>query len=195
MDTRLFNVSAGHEPADMVITNGQLVNVYSGEVYPGGVAVAGERIAAIGDVDYAIGPDTQVVDAQGAYIVPGFVEGHIHPESSNLSMARFADVVVSHGTTSVFTDLHEIGVVAGMDGISAALDEGKATPVKFYFVVPSHVPFSPGLETSGGAVDSTVIARAFERDDAVGLSEIVSFYVLMGHEDLLRSMEAAPARR
>ncbi|HYN89221.1 MAG TPA: hypothetical protein VER55_11850, partial [Ardenticatenaceae bacterium] len=187
MDRRLLSVALGQQPADLVITNGQLVNVNSGEIYPGGVAIAGERIAAVGDVDYTIGPDTRRIDAGGAYLVPGFVEGHIHPESSNLSMARFAEVALCHGTTSVFTDLHEIGVVGGMAAIDAALEEGRRTPLKYYFVVPSHVPFSPGLETSGGHIDASIIEPALEREDAVGLSEVVSLYVAMGNEDLLRS--------
>jgi adenine deaminase len=190
MQSRLFNVALGQTPADLVITNGQLVNVLSGEIYPGGVAIAGDRVAATGDVAYAIGEGTQVIDAGGNYIVPGFVEGHIHPESANLTPARFAEVVLCHGTTSVFTDLHEIGVVTGMEGMEAALREGQQTPLKYYWVVPSHVPFSPGLETSGGSINFESIAPALERPDAVGLSEVVSQYVLLGLEDLQRSMEA-----
>jgi adenine deaminase len=191
MQTDLFNVALGLKPADLAITNGLLVNVNSGEIYPGGVAIAGDRIAAIGDVAYAIGPETEVIDAGGHYIVPGFVEGHIHPESSNLTLARFAEVALSHGTTSVFTDLHEIGVVAGIAGMEAALEEGRQTPVKFYWVVPSHVPFSPGLETSGASVTSEAIGPALDRPDTVGLGEIVSQYVVLGLEDLQRSMAAA----
>jgi adenine deaminase len=190
MQSRLFNVALGQTPADLVITNGRLVNVLSGEIYPGGVAIAGDRVAATGDVAYAIGEGTQVIDAGGNYIVPGFVEGHIHPESANLTLARFAEVVLCHGTTSVFTDLHEIGVVTGMEGMEAALSEGKQTPVKFFWVVPSHVPFSPGLETSGGSINSESITPALDRPDAVGLGEVVSQYVLFGLEDLQRSMEA-----
>ncbi len=193
MQSKLFNVALGQAPADLVITNGQLVNVLSGEIYPGGVAIAGDRVAAIGEVEYAIGAGTRVIDAGGNYIVPGFVEAHIHPESANLTPARFAEVVLCHGTTSVFTDLHEIGVVTGMAGMEAALREGQQTPLKHYWVVPSHVPFSPGLETSGGSIDSSVIAPALQRPDVVGLGEVVSQYVLFGLEDLQRSMEATRA--
>jgi len=191
----LIKVALGQEPADLVVKNGQIVNVASGEIYPGGVAVAGDKIAAIGDVDYTIGPNTQVVDAQGAFITPGFVEGHIHPESSNLSLPRFAEVVLAHGTTSVFSDLHEIGVVGGLPAIEASLKEVRRTLLKLYFVIPSHVPFSPGLETSGGHIDSTVIAENIQREDVVGLSEIVSLYVIFGHPDLLRSIDLTSHQR
>ncbi len=195
MDQHLLHVAMGKEPADLVITNGQLVNVYSGEVYPGGVAVAGAKIAAVGDVDYAIGEGTQVIDAEGKYITPGFIDGHIHPESANLSMARFAEVVLAHGTTSVFTDLHEIGVVGGMDAMDAALREGQQTALKFYWVVPSHIPFSPGLETSGGHINADIIGEAMRREEAVGLSEVVSLYVALEHPDLMRSLDVTSQER
>ena len=189
MDEKLLGVAAGKVPADLVITNGQIVNVYSGEVYPGGVAVSGETIAAIGDVDYAIGEGTTVVDAEGAYITPGFIDGHIHPESSDLAIRSFAEAVLSHGTTSIMTDLHEIGVVSGLEGIEAVIEENEATDLHLYFVVPSHVPFSPALETSGGRFDAKIIREALQRPDAVGISEVVGHYVLAGFPDLLESMD------
>lgn len=180
MDEHLYNVAMGKEPADLVIKNGQIVNVYSGEIYPGGVAVAGDKIAAVGDVDYAIGEATQVIDAGGKYLTPGFLDGHIHPESANLSMTRFAEIALCHGTTGVFTDLHEIGVVGGITAMSAALAEGKQTPLKFHWIVPSHIPFSPGLETSGGSINAETIEKALKSPDAVGLGEVVSMYVAFG---------------
>lgn len=190
MDEILLKVAGGQAPADLVIINGQLVNVNSGEIYPGGVAVSGERIAATGDVAYAIGKETAVIDAGGKYIVPGFIDGHIHPESANLSMTRFAEVVLSHGTTSVVTDLHEIGVVGGVDAMQACLEEGRRTPLKFHWVVPSHIPFSPGLETSGGTINADVIQGIIGREDVTGLSEVVSAYVVIDHPDLMKSLDA-----
>lgn len=193
MDSELLAVAAGSAPADLVITGGKIVNVYSGEIYDGGVAVSGGRIAAVGDVDYAIGEGTRVIDAAGGYITPGFIDGHIHPESSNLAIRSFAEIVLKHGTTSIMTDLHEIGVVGGLDAIEAVIDENEITDLNLYFVVPSHVPFSPALETSGGVFDSEVIKRALERDDAVGLSEVVGHYILAGLPDLMESMDATLA--
>jgi len=192
-DLNLLHVAQGRRPADLAIVNGRILNVHTREIYEGGVAVSGDRIAAQGEIGYTIGPGTQVIDAGGLMVVPGFIEGHIHPESSCLSVTRFAEVVLAHGTTSVFTDFHEIGVVAGMPGIDAALAEGRRTGVKFYFVVPSHVPFFPDLETSGGLFDASIIAPALRRPDAVGLSEVVSFYVNHEHADLFKSIDAATA--
>jgi adenine deaminase len=195
VDKHLYQVAMGKEPADIVIKNGQIVNVFTGEIYPGGVAVAGDKIAAVGDVEYTIGDKTTIIDAEGKYITPGFIDGHIHPESANLSMPRFAEIVLCHGTTSIFTDLHEIGVVGGMDAMTASLDEGKQTPLKFYWVIPSHIPFSPMLETSGGTINAEIIEKALSREDAVGLSEAVSFYVAFEHPDLMQSMEATQKAR
>ncbi len=191
MDAELLAVAAGNAPADLAVTGGKIVNVYSGEIYDGGVAISGGRIAAVGDIDYAIGENTRVIDAAGGYITPGFIDGHIHPESSNLAIRSFAEIVLKHGTTSIMTDLHEVGVVGGLEAIEAVIAENEETDLNLYFVVPSHVPFSPALETSGGEFDSEVIKRALERDDAVGLSEVVGHYILAGLPDLAESMDAA----
>ncbi len=191
MDTKRMRVAKGEVPADLAVVNGLLVNVYTGEIYPGGVAVAGDTIAAVGDVGYALGPDTRVIDAGGRYIVPGFIDGHIHPESTSLSVRSFAEIVLKHGTTAIFTDLHEVGVVGGLEAIEAVLDEAKATDLAIYFVVPSHVPFSPFFETSGGHFDTEIIKRALARPDAVGLSECVGPAIAMGFPDLMASMDYA----
>lgn len=189
MDKQILAAAAGQAPADLVVKNGKIVNVYSGEIYDGGVAVCDGIIVAVGDVDYAVGESTRVIDAKGRYITPGFIDGHIHPESTSLSIRSFAELVLKHGTTAIMTDLHEIGVVGGLDAIEAVLEEAEATDLKLYFVVPSHVPFAPELETSGGKFNAGVIKKALERKDAVGLSEIVGPYVLSGFSDLLASMD------
>ena len=187
MNKELLAVAKGNRPADLVVKNGKIVNVYSGEIYDGGVAVCGDTIAAVGNVDYCIGENTKVIDAQGNYITPGFLDGHIHPESSSLAIRPFAEGVLLHGTTGIMTDLHEIGVVSGLEGIEAVLKEAEATDLKIYFVVPSHVPFAPNLETSGGKFDPEIIRKALSRKDAVGLSECVGHYILAEHPELMES--------
>ena len=121
MNKKLLAVAKGVEPADLVVKNGKIVNVYSGEIYDGGVAVCGDTIAAVGEVDYCIGENTKIIDAQGNFITPGFLDGHIHPESSSLAIRPFAEAVLAHGTTGIMTDLHEVGVVSGLEGIEAVL--------------------------------------------------------------------------
>ncbi len=188
MNRELLAVAKGLKSADLVVTNGKIVNVYSGEIYEGGVAVCGDTIAAIGDVAYCIGENTKVIDAQGNYITPGFLDGHIHPESSSLAIRPFAEGVLLHGTTGIMTDLHEVGVVSGLEGIEAVLKEAEDTDLKVYFIVPSHVPFAPNLETSGGTFDPEIIRKALSRKDAVGLSECVGHYIIAEHPELLESL-------
>lgn len=191
MDKQLVTVSMGLGKADLAVVNGKIVNVYSKEVYDGGVAVYNGKIAAVGDIEYCIGENTKIIDAKGKYLLPGFIDGHIHPESTNLSIRSFAEIVLTHGTTAVMADMHEVGVVGGLEAIEAVLDEAKETDLKIYFVVPSHVPFAPGLETSGGFFNSEIIEKALSRSDAVGLSEIVAPYLLQGNTELIKAMEIA----
>ncbi|MDR2162682.1 MAG: amidohydrolase family protein [Clostridiales Family XIII bacterium] len=193
MDTKLLSVANGGTPADLAVVNGKIVNVYTKEIYEGDIAVSGDTIAAIGDIDYAIGEGTKVIDASGLFVTPGFIDGHIHPESTSLSIQSFANLILRHGTTSIFTDLHEAGVVGGLDAIEALLDEAAETDLKYYFVVPSHVPFSPEFETSGGIFNTGIIKGALQRGDAVGLSEAVGLYIAAGFPDLLDSIDATKA--
>jgi adenine deaminase len=101
-----MDVALGKRPASLVVLNGEIVNVCTGETYAGGVAVAGNRISKIGNVERCVGEKTVVVDAEGAYLVPGLIDTHIHIESTMLSMTRFAEAVLPRGTTSVMCDLH-----------------------------------------------------------------------------------------
>ena len=191
MKRRAMNtVFSGNRKADIAITGGTLVNVLSKEMYQADVAIVENRIISTGDVSFYIGSETKIIDAMGKYIVPGFVDGHIHPESSNLSVSSFASIVLEHGTTTIMTDFHEIGIVSGLKGIEAVLNEAKTTDLGVYFVVPSHVPFAPDLETSGGEFDANIIAKALQREDAVGLSEIVAPYLINGYPDLLDAIDA-----
>lgn len=191
MKDKALSVAKGDGYADLAVVNGQIVNVYSGEIYPGGVSACGDTIVAVGDVAYTIGSGTTVIDAQGKYIVPGFIDGHIHPESTSLSIRPFAETVLLRGTTVIFADMHEVGVVGGLHAIEAVLKEAEETDLKIYFVVPSHVPFSPDLETSGGRFDLEIIKKALKRPDAVGLSECVGPYILAGFPELMDSMDEA----
>ncbi len=189
MERDVLDTIKGKRFADVVVKNGSFINVASGEVYDGGVAITGKYVVGIDNLDSYIGPKTKIIDAEGKYITPGFIDGHIHPESSNLSIKRFAEAILKHGTTTIMTDIHEIGVVSDLEGIEAVLDEGKQTDLNIYFVVPSHIPFAPNLETSKGQFNSEKIKKALERDDAVGLSEVVSAYLTAGFPDLEKSME------
>lgn len=129
---QLTKVALGEQPADLVINHGQYVNVYSGEVYPAGIAIAGNRIAAVGDVEYCIGDNTIQVDACGRYLVPGLIETHIHVGATSLVMTEFARLVVPFGTAVIVTDFTEAGKMRGSQGIRFFLDESANTPLTVY---------------------------------------------------------------
>ncbi|MBX3139127.1 MAG: adenine deaminase [Trueperaceae bacterium] len=129
----LVAVALGERPAGLVIRGGRLVNVYSGEIYAADVAVMGERIAAVGDVDRCVGPDTAVVDASGRYLVPGFIETHFHVGATSLGSTELAKLLVPYGTAAIVTDFTEATKLKGAKAARFFLDEANRTPLKVYF--------------------------------------------------------------
>src|SRR5437763_1587669 len=142
--SRLLSIARGAEPADLVLQNARLVNVLSGEVYPTSIAIAGERVAGLGD-GYT---GKRTIDLEGRYVGPGLIDAHVHVESSLVPPAEFARAVVPHGVTTVVTDPHEIGNVLGLAGIRFMLEDARRAPLSVYVNAPSCVP-ATDLETSG----------------------------------------------
>jgi adenine deaminase len=133
----LILVAKGESKADIVIRNGNLVNVYTGEIYPEDIVIKGKHIAALGSAEYSIGPLTHVIDAKGEYLMPGFIETHMHVSGSHLNMNELAKVLLCHGTTTISTDFSHIGIVSGIKGVRFFLDELLKTDVKVLFVIPT----------------------------------------------------------
>jgi adenine deaminase len=185
----LIRVARKQEYADVVVKNGKIVNVFSGEIYEGGLAIVDDLIAAVGDMDGYVGPNTHVVDAKNGFVAPGLIDGHVHIESSMLSVTRFAELALRHGTTSVMSDLHEVAVVGGLETVLEMLREAEQALLKIYFVIPSHVPFSPGFETTGAIVGPKEVRKALEFPRCVGLSEIVVSSALGEEERLWKAMD------
>lgn len=129
---QLVAVALGETPAGLVIRGGDLVNVYTGEVYRADVAVAGERIAAVGDVERCVGEGTRIVDASGKYLVPGFIETHFHVGATSLSSTELARLLVPYGTAAIVTDFTEATKLAGVRAARFFLDEANATPLKVF---------------------------------------------------------------
>ncbi|WP_425044850.1 adenine deaminase [Primorskyibacter sp. S87] len=174
---RLIAVGAGREPADLVIRNGIWVNVHSREALPGySIAVAEGRIASVAaDLSHAIGPQTEVIDAKGRYMLPGLCDAHMHIESGMLTPAEFARAVIPHGTTSMFTDPHEIANVLGLDGVRMMHDEALMQPVNIFTQMPSCAPSAPGLETTGMEITPEDVVEAMAWPGIVGLGEMMNF--------------------
>jgi adenine deaminase len=165
----------GREPADLLITGGRLVNVHTREVHDGAdVAVKGGRVAMFGDVAHTRGPETEVIDAEGAYLVPGLIDTHLHVESAMVTVTRFAEAVLPHGTTTVFIDNHEMANVFGLEGIRWMLDEAKGLPLRVFLAVPSCVPALPGFEDAGAVLGPEEISEALTWPGVAALGEMMN---------------------
>lgn len=191
MTKQLVDVAMGRMPADLVIRDGQWVNVYSGEIIPStDIAVWGGRIAYVGDNgEHAIGPDTRIIEAGGRYLVPGLCDAHMHVESGMVTVTEFARAVIPHGTTSMFIDPHEIANVLGIAGVRLMHDEAASLPINIFVQMPSCVPSAPGLETPGATIGPEDVAEAMTWSGIIGLGEMMNFPgVYMGDEKMHAEM-------
>ncbi|MEH6645327.1 adenine deaminase [Sulfitobacter sp.] len=173
----LVKVAAGRAHADMIITSGTWVNVHTREALPNhDVAIVRGRIAFVGpSAAHCRGPDTQMIDAQGRYMIPGLCDGHMHIESGMLTPAEFARAVIPHGTTSMFTDPHEIANVLGLEGVRMMHDEALLQPVNIFTQMPSCAPSAPGMETTGFEISAEDVAEAMAWPGIIGLGEMMNF--------------------
>jgi adenine deaminase len=172
----LVRVALGKEKADLVIINSTFVNVNSGEILENfGVAIKRDRVATIGQVSHTIGPDTKVIDAEGMYLVPGFLDAHVHVESSMLSLTNFAKAVLPRGTTTVFIDPHEIANVLGLDGVRLMIEESKGLPLKVFVTAPSCVPANPMFETSGAHLGVKEVEEMLRLKEVIALGEMMNY--------------------
>lgn len=185
-----IRVARGLEPADLVFKNARLVDVIAGEVRGASVAVYGGRVAGVGDYD-----GREIVDLEGRYLCPGFIDGHIHIESTMLTPPEFARAVIPFGTTSVIIDPHEIANVLGKKGIDYMLESSRGLPVTFYIMLPSCVP-TTDMETAGAELRSTELAAMIGRERVLGIGEMMNYPgVLEGDPEVLAKIAAAGGRR
>jgi len=162
-------VARGERPADLVLRNGQVVNVLTGEVEAESVAVHEGVIVGLGD--YA---GVQVIDLEGQFVLPGLMDGHVHLESSLLDVVEFARAVIPHGTTAVFVDPHELANVVGLDGVRYVLEASRGLPLDVFVLVPSCVPASP-FDDPGGTMTAAEIEAALREERVLGLAEMMDF--------------------
>ena len=186
----LIAVAKGELPADLILANARVINVFSAEIEAGNVAIYGERIAGVGDYQRA----KKVLDLGGRYIAPGLINGHIHPESSMLDINQYARAVVPHGTTALVTDLHEIANVCGLEGIKYVLKCVRHLPFDLFLMAPSCVP-ATDLETAGASLNAEDIRQLLKRKEVIGLGEVMNFPgVLGGDEAVLRKISLAKGK-
>ncbi|MEO1000617.1 MAG: adenine deaminase [Pseudomonadota bacterium] len=183
-------------PADLVIRGGQWVNVHTREVIPEtDIAIADGRFAYCGpDASAAIGSETVVIEARGRFMAPGLCDGHMHIESGMLTVSRFVEAVLPHGTTTMFVDPHEVANVLGLPGVRLMHDEALAQPVNVFVQMPSCAPSAPGLETTGAELGPEQVAAAMGWPGIIGLGEMMNFPgVIAGDEKMLGEIAATQA--
>ncbi|MDO5612410.1 MAG: adenine deaminase [Paracoccus sp. (in: a-proteobacteria)] len=193
---RLVEVAAGRAAADLVIRGGAWVNVHTREVVGGqDIAIADGRIACVlPDASANIGPDTQVIEAAGRFMLPGLIDAHMHIESGMLTPAGFAAAVIPHGTTTIFHDPHEIANVMGPAGVRLMRDESVIQPINILTQMPSCAPSAPDLETTGHPITKGDVAQAMGWDGIVGLGEMMNFpAVIAGDGQMLAEIAATRA--
>ncbi|MBC1592188.1 adenine deaminase [Listeria welshimeri] len=174
-------VSDGREKADLVIKNGRIVNVFSGEIMEGDIAIKNGYIAGIGDFSEA----EQIMDAAGEFIVPGFIDAHVHVESAMVTPAEFARVLLPNGVTTIVTDPHEIANVAGEKGIEFMLEDAKGAPLDMFVMLPSSVPATEG-EHNGETLHAEKLHPLYKHEKVIGLAEVMDFpSVAKGSSDIL----------
>jgi len=186
----IIRAARGEKRVDLLIKNARIINVLSGEIYPGNVAIDGGLIVGFGDYQAV-----QTIDLEGKYLAPGFLDGHMHMESSMIEPTEFARVVIPRGTTTVIVDPHEIANVRGIEGIKYILRANKVVPLDIYAMIPSCVPATP-LETSGARLTAEDIVPSFTKDRILGLGELMDFPgVLDKNPHVLRKMNVEGVKR
>ncbi len=161
--------------ADIVLYGGNIVNVITREIYPGDVAIKGKYIMMVGDASKLIGSKTKVIDVRKKYISPGFIDSHMHFESSMLTITEFSKLSIPSGTTTIVADPHEIGNALGPIGIKAMAEEADAVPNRIKLVVPAMVPDSPTLETAGADINSKDMEDLLCYKNIAGIGELQGF--------------------
>lgn len=185
---RIIDAAAGREPADLVLKNATYVNVFSNELCTADIAVTEGLIVGMGDYS-----GKREVDVTGKIVCPGFLDAHIHLESSLVSPGEFVRAVLPHGTTTVITDPHEIANVMGTDGIEYMLQATEGLPVDVRFMLPSCVPATP-LDESGAILDYRAIDSFYDHPRVQGLAEMMNFVgVINGDEQPVEKIVAAQA--
>lgn len=183
---KLIAVAAGKMPADLVIKNCKVVDVYNARILEGDIALSDGLIAGVGNYS-----GHEEIDAKGQYAAPGFIDSHIHIESSYVSPEELGRLVVPHGTTTIIADPHEIANVCGLKGVDYMIEAAKGTALDIKMMLPSCVPATP-FEHAGAVIDAEAMKEPIKRTDILGLGEFMNFPgVVEGHDEVLEKLLVA----
>ena len=193
----LIKAALGLVECDLAIKNAQLLNVFTGEVYPATVFVYDGAIAHVEYRNLEEGLDKVkvVVDAEGKYLIPGLIDAHMHIESSMLTPRNFAKVSIPSGTTTIVMDPHEIGNVYGVEGVKYMHDSGEGLPQRQFVDIPSCVPAVPGCENAGAEFFAKEIEELAELKRVIGLAEVMDYIGVINQEDRMADIIHAAERK
>lgn len=188
--SEFIKVARGYKPADMVLKNVRLVNVLSGEIHGADVALFKGRVAGLGQYQ-----GKEEMDLEGCYLTPGFIDGHVHVESSKLPPCEYATAVVPRGTTTIVMDPHEIANVLGIEGIQHMLASSQEGPLSTYLMLSSCVPATK-LETSGCKLSASDLAPLLDEERVLGIAELMNYPgLLAGDPEVLEKIQLGKGRR
>ena len=190
----LLHVALGRKPASLAIRGGKLVNVLTREVYPADVAIAGDRIAAVGAVDYALGPHTVLIDARNKYVAPGFIDQHIHIHETQLNIVEFASAVLPRGTTGVCTDFYGEMVVGGVKAVRWCLGAARGLPLKVWFMLgtPGFYQNRPFGSTGWPSLEEMLQMLAWP--ECYGMDDAFASKIAAGDPEMLRLVDAVQGK-
>ena len=173
---KLIETALGKREATLKLENANLINVFSGEIYLANIYLCDDYIADVVEIEKDTNkPTKNIIDLKGKYLAPGFIDSHLHIESSHLTPYHFAEAIIPKGTTTIIADPHEIGNALGEEGIDYMLKASENLPMNQYFLIPSCVPSVVGLETTGAEFNSDLIDKMLDKERILGLGEIMDF--------------------
>lgn len=180
----LVEVALGKREADMVLKNGSLINVFSGEIYKANIYIYDKYIANVVECNLdTITLGKNIIDIDGKFVSPGFIDSHVHVESSHLTPVNFARATLPKGTTTIIADPHEIANVLGIDGVTYMIENSKDVPMNQYYLIPSCVPSVVGLENAGAEFDDIEIEKMLDLPRILGLGEVMDFVGVINQSD------------
>lgn len=179
-----INMAMKREKSDLVIKNANIVNVFTKEIIKGDIAIYKDQIVGVGDYS-----GVREIDAEGKYVCPGFIDSHMHIESTMVTPGEFAKSIIPHGTTTLIADPHEIANVCGINGINFMLNQSKELPLNIYYMMPSSVP-STAFENNGADLTAELIEPFLSNDKILGLGEVMDYpSVTNGDEKMLKKID------
>ena len=196
----LVDAAMGRIPCDLAIRNVRMLNVFTGEIYPAEVGILGKHIASVSADPDGSGTGFPVeareeVDGRGMYLIPGFIDAHVHIESSMVTAVNMAAAVVPQGTTTVITDPHEVANVGGLDAVRYMIESSRDLPLRVYVMAPSCVPAVPGLEGAGAVFGAAEIGEILDMERVLGVAELMDFEGVLNNSPRMTAILGVGRRR